>query len=77
MAGKRNAKYGYICMTCGKTIPEGVNKDGECKMCANHYAPSQVRMAVERLHQRQVSKNLFTNIGTTEIMRELKKIRGY
>lgn len=26
-------KYGYICMTCGKTQAGGVNKDGECKKC--------------------------------------------
>ena len=26
-------KYGYICMTCGKTIKNGVNKDGECTAC--------------------------------------------
>ena len=29
-------KYGYICMTCGKTIPKGVNKDGECTKCARN-----------------------------------------
>ena len=26
-------KYGYICMTCGKTISMGVNNDGECPSC--------------------------------------------
>lgn len=25
--------YGYICMNCGQTIHDGVNKDGECKAC--------------------------------------------
>ncbi len=29
-------KYGYICMTCGKTKPNGVNKDGECPECVNY-----------------------------------------
>jgi hypothetical protein len=26
-------KYGYICMNCGKTIPQGVDIDGVCKKC--------------------------------------------
>jgi len=26
-------KYGYICITCGKTIKGGVNTDGECAEC--------------------------------------------
>lgn len=33
-------KYGYICMTCGKTIHEGTNSDGECTACVN-YADKQ------------------------------------
>lgn len=34
ISSKKVAKYGYICMTCGKTIKSGVNKDGECLRCS-------------------------------------------
>ena len=29
-------KYGYICMNCGETIHNGVNKNGECKKCVKN-----------------------------------------
>ena len=30
---KYSPRYGYICMTCGKSFANGVNADGECEEC--------------------------------------------
>ncbi len=36
MKEENGKKYGYVCMTCGNTIKDGVNSDGECSACVNY-----------------------------------------
>lgn len=68
-------KYGYICMNCGRTIPYGVNSDGECKFCASRTGHSMTDfwIAVDKIHARQREKNSFENIDDTMVLKELKR----
>ena len=69
-------KYGYICMSCGATIPYGVNKDGECKLCSRGMHVNVRQQIATKIRQRQIKKNLFVNIDDTMILKEIRKALG-
>lgn len=70
-------KYGYICMTCGSTIPYGVNKDGECKICAGNYSRIVANKLAYKIRQNQARRNDFVNIDDDMLIAKLKKMAGF
>jgi len=69
-------KYGYICMTCGNSIPYGVNKDGECKLCAKGLHGNIRHQISQKINKRQMKKNEFVNIDDTMILKEIRRTLG-